>query len=379
MPPVTPPSMVWFYCMDALRAPAGVSRHALAMRLELCRHPERVRLKLATGRIAETDSLALWESWDDLPRFELPLATRHMLRYWRNVPWPPVTMWTGAADWVFAPAEFAVAKGKARLAVTSHDIAQDLRWQPPRRRQLLDRVFAQADQVISVSNFNTGELLEAFPYLTSRVATVPNAADDFFHEPATEEERSVVRGHFGLRPEVPYLLSVANLQPRKNLDRLIRASVRIPGVTTGELALVIIGEGAEDEIDRLTAAIRDLNAPKARIVLTGYVQGPILRAAYAEATALVFPSLCESFGIPALEAMTQGCPVALANSTCLPEVGGKAGWYFDPNSEEAIAQAVIDLMRDDATRAARVAEGRRIAAGYRWERSGRMILDALGL
>ena len=55
------------------------------------------------------------------------------------------------------------------------------------------------------------------------------------------------------------------------------------------------------------------------------------------ATALVFPSLCESFGIPAVEAMAQGTPVALADSTALPEIGGDAGWYFDPESEEAIA------------------------------------------
>ena len=379
MPPNSPPRLVWFYSTDALRAPAGVSRHALAMRLSLAHYPDRASLALATGRIGDPDSLALWESWDDLPRFELPLSTRHMLRFWRNCPWPPLTAWTGPADWIFAPAEFPVAKGRAKLAVTSHDVAQDLRWQPPRRRQLLDRVFSQVDKVISVSQFNTGQLLEAFPYLTSRVATVPNAADDYFHEPAKPEERASVREQLGLKGHVPFLLSVANLQPRKNLERLIRAMGRIPAVMAGDLALIVIGEGAEDQVANLAAAIRDLKAPKARIVLAGYVQGPTLRAAYAEAAALVFPSLCESFGIPVLEAMTQGCPVALADSTCLPEVGGSAGWYFDPTSEEAIAGTVVELLRDDALRADRAAEGRRIAAGYRWDNSARMVLDALGL
>lgn len=379
MPASSPSRLVWFYCMDALRAPAGVSRHALAMRHELGRHPDRARLSLATGRIHDTDTLALWESWDDSPRHELPLSTRHMLRYWRNFPWPPLTLWTGPTDWIFAPAEFPVAKGRAKLAVTSHDIAQDLRWQPPRRRQLLDRVFAGADRVISVSNFNTGELLEAFPWLTSRVVTVPNAADDFFHEPATAEERAKVRERFGLRDNVPYLLSVANLQPRKNLQRLIRAMARIPEVLAGDLALIVIGEGSEDQVESLAAAIRDLKAPRAKIVLAGYVQGTTLRAAYAEAVALVFPSLCESFGIPVLEAMTQHCPVALANSTCLPEVGGTAGWYFDPTSEEAIAATIQDLMSHDALRAERVAAGFEIAAKYRWHNSGSKILDALGV
>jgi len=378
MPASSPSRLVWFYCVDALRAPAGVSRHALAMRHELAGYPDRVRLALATGRIHDTDTLALWESWDELPRYELPVSTRHLLRYWRNLPWPPLTAWTGAADWIFAPAEFAVAKGRSKLAVTSHDIAQDLRWQSPRRRQVLDKVFAGADRVISVSEFNTGELLEAFPWIASRVVSVPNAADDYFHEPATAEERAAVRAKFGLRGDTPFLLSVANLQPRKNMQRLIHAAGRIPEVISGDLALVVIGEGSEEQVESLAAAIRDLKAPKAKIVLAGYVQGTTLRAAYAEAVALVFPSLCESFGIPVLEAMTQRCPVALANSTCLPEVGGKAGWYFDPTSEEAIAATVQELMRNDAIRAERVAAGVKITSGYRWKNSGQMILNALG-
>ena len=70
--------------------------------------------------------------------------------------------------------------------------------------------------------------------------------------------------------------------------------------------------------------------PRVLIRMPGYRQGHDLRAIYAEATALVFPSLCESFGIPAVEAMAQGLPVALADSTALPEIGGEAGWYFDP-------------------------------------------------
>jgi alpha-1,3-rhamnosyl/mannosyltransferase len=349
----------------------------LALRHSLARFPDRVKLSLATGRIRETDSLALWESWDELPRFELPLSTRDMLRYWRFMSWPPLTAWTGAADWIYAPAEFPVAKGKARLAVTSHDVAQDLKWQPPRRRQLLDKVFARADKVISVSHFNTRELLEAFPYLTSRVVTVHNAADDFFYEPATAEERASVRARLGLREGTPYLLSVANFQPRKNLERLIRAMGRLPEVVAGDVALVMIGEGGEDQVSKLAAAIQDLKAPKAKIILAGYLQGAALRAAYAEAVALVFPSLCESFGIPALEAMTQNCPVALADTTSLPEVGGDAGWYFDPTSEEAIAAAVADLMKNSELRSERVAAGAKIAAGFRWDNSAIKILDAL--
>jgi alpha-1,3-rhamnosyl/mannosyltransferase len=111
--------------------------------------------------------------------------------------------------------------------------------------------------------------------------------------------------------------------------------------------------------------------------MPGYRQGQALRAAYAEATALVFPSLCESFGIPAVEAMAQGTPVALADSTALPEIGGEAGWYFNPTSEEALTATLRRLLDDGQERARRVVLGRSIAAGYNWQAANDRLVAAL--
>ena len=377
MPNALPPSMVWFYDMDALRSPAGVTRHAVAMRKELSKFSAQVRLSLATGRIQDPDNLATWETWDDLPRIELPCSTRTMLRYWWLSSWPPLTAWTGQADWIYAPAELAVAKGHAKLAVTSHDIAQDLRWQPPRRKALLDKLFQVADKVFSVSPYNTSELLNAYPHLDGRVALVPNAADDLFHTPASEEEKVSVKKQLGVPEHKPYLLSVANFQPRTNLEMLIRASAMVPEVASGEMAVVLVGEGAEDQTRRLNQTIIALKNPKVQIQMAGYLQGSALRAAYAAAAALVFPSLCESFGIPVLEAISQGCPVALANTTGLPDVAKDSGWYFHPDSAESIASTISNLLADTQLREARIAAGLEISRHYRWNNSARMVLDSL--
>ncbi|HZW30906.1 MAG TPA: glycosyltransferase family 1 protein [Isosphaeraceae bacterium] len=364
-----------FYDMDACHAPTGVTRHALAQLERLARRPE-VALSVLTGRMTHPDGLAFWESLEDLSRRELPVRTRNLLRWWRLKPWPPIEWWTGPIDWVYSPAESFVPTRQARRAVTSHDVLQLLRYEPPRRREHFARVFDRADLILSVSRFNTELLKEAFPTCRDRVAYVPNGADDLFFEPAPEHERRRVREDLGLPPEVPYLLSVANFQPRKNLERLITAAARLPEVAEGALGLVLIGTGSEDQ----ARALRESAAAAGRravIRMPGYRQGPALRAAYAEATALVFTSLCESFGIPAVEAMAQGLPVALADSTALPEIGGAAGWYFDPTREEAITNTLRHLLDDPQERARRAAIGRTIAAGYRWQTANDLLVAAL--
>jgi alpha-1,3-rhamnosyl/mannosyltransferase len=368
-------SVAMIYDMDACRWPTGVTRHALAQLERLARRPE-LRFRFLSGRIGEPDGLAYWEKLGSIDRVELPIRTRDALRYWRFTSVPTIDFWAGNVDWVYVPAEWSIPTKKAKLAVTSHDVLQVVRHDSPRRAEQLKRTFAAADLILSVSNFNTDRFLERFPDRADRLEYVPNAADDLFFETATPEERGRVRSDLGIPAGMPYFLSVASFQPRKNLPRLVRAAARIKEVERGEIAVVLIGAGNDDEARPIREAVAAAG-PKARIRLPGYRQGELLRAIYAESLALVFPSVCESFGIPAVEAMAQGVPAALANSTALPETGGEAGWYFDPENEESIASTLRDLIAGGAERDRRVTIGREIARRYRWDDSNRLLVEAL--
>jgi glycosyltransferase involved in cell wall biosynthesis len=363
------------YDMDSCKGPTGVTRHALAQ-IDGLRARTGIELRLLSGRVTEPDGRAYWESLEGLTRRELPIRTRNALRWWRFRPWPPVELWSGSVDWVYSPAEYALPARGARRAVTVHDILQVIRYRPPSHRERLARTLAQADLILSVSRFNTERLLEHFPECAGRVEYVPNGAEDLFFEPPTERERLAATDDLGLPPGLPYLLSVANFEGRKNLDRLVRAAARLPEVASGALALVLLGTGTDAEERVVRNEVARLGR-RVVVRLPGYRQGRSLRAAYAGAKALVFPSLCESFGIPAVEAMAQGVPVALADSTALPEIAGAAGWYFDPAHEETIAETLADLLARPDESARRVALGRGIALGYRWQAATDRLVDAL--
>ncbi len=374
-PTSDPLRVAWVYDMNACHNPTGVTRHALAQFDQLAKRAD-IALTAVSGRIRDADGLARWEQVDGPRRRELPTSTRTALRAWRTFGGPSVEWWTGRMDWIYAPSELFIPTSKARLAVTSHDILQDIRFGGPRRQALLARVLDRADLVLSVSHFNTAKLLAMYPACEGKVAYVPNAADDLFFTEPTQRERDAVRADLSLPPKIRYLISVASFQARKNLPRLVRAVGRLPEVRNGELALVLLGAGDEAEAAPIRHEISSLGR-KPVIRLPGYRQGRALLAAYAEASALVFPSTCESFGIPAVEAMAGGIPVALADSTALPEIGGAAGWYFDPNDDESLTGTLADLLSQPDERARRVALGRSIAAGYRWSAANDRLVAAL--
>ena len=223
-------------------------------------------------------------------------------------------------------------------------------------------------------------LLWSSAHRSRRLIAVSEATRDdlirFYRLPA--ERISVV--HHGIEPEFftldrtrqePFVLCVSTLHPHKNLDRLIRAYARrkrewrliftgMRGFFAGELDALIEKLGVKDSVQ-----------------LTGWIpHGQLLRL-YATADAFVYPSTFEGFGMPVLEAMAAGIPVACSDIAPLREVAGDAALFFDPLSEDAIAAALDRIVTDRPLRVRLAQAGPERARQFSWEKAARETLLAL--
>jgi glycosyltransferase involved in cell wall biosynthesis len=168
--------------------------------------------------------------------------------------------------------------------------------------------------------------------------------------------------------ERPLVLSVSAKRPHKNLARLIGALARIPAERRP--LLVLPGYATPHEAELRELAILRGVADSVRFL--GWVSSAELDDLYAAADCFVFPSLHEGFGLPVLEAMARGVPVATSGRASLAEVAGDAALTFDPEDEGAIATAIETLLSDGALRDRLRGAGQARAAEYTWERAAEL-------
>ncbi|MGJ5816051.1 glycosyltransferase family 4 protein [Paludibaculum fermentans] len=277
--------------------------------------------------------------------------------------------------------------------VTVHDLSS-LVWDAPsgwkhELRQLqVRRGLLRAECVMAVSESTRHDVIQLLGIPAERVRRIYGGADPRFthHIPgpgaraagpeAWAHERRRILERYGIH--YPFLLYAGTIRAQKNIPRLVEAFSLLRGELQDmpqwrDLRLIIIG----DEISRYPAVRQAViqSRIEQQVRFLGFVPLDTLRVFYEAASAFVFPSLYEGFGLPPLEAMASGTPVVCSNATSLPEVVGDAAMIVSPDNVFDIARGMKEVLLDAALRAELVRRGAERSRFFRWEDTAREVLD----
>jgi len=226
---------------------------------------------------------------------------------------------------------------------------------------LMKRATQLSALVFTVSDFSKTEIIKHLKISSEKICTVPLGVDPGFT--LRDNDNKI---------DKKYILCVGNVKPHKNIKKAIEAfnsiSDQIP-----QYQLVIVGKSdgfysPEKGLDRILKNNK-------RITFTGFVSFEELRKYYLEASMLLFPSLYEGFGLPVLEAMAFNLPIAASHRASIPEVGGDAIVYFDPESKNEISEAILSVLSSDT--ACKVSSYQERLKKFTWEECAKQTIDHL--
>lgn len=315
-----------------------------------------------------------------VPRVTMPLPMRGYDR-WSGMTWlPPLDMLLGRGVYLF-PNFGNWPMWRSPSLTTIYDLVF-LRYPDTVERNTRTRLQANARRwigrtslVLTSSEFTRQELIDVLGVEPARIALMPLGVDSAIFHPRTAGEVRETLDRLGLSPG--YVLFLGNIEPRKNLARLVRAYGRLDPALKREHPLVLAGGSSwsAQGIDAAVTAARQRGDPVVRV--PGRVGDDDLPALISGAAMLAHPALYEGFGLVPLQAMACGTPVLVSNASAMPEVVGDAGLYVDPLDEESITEGLATMLTDGGVRSSVAAAGRIRASTFTWTRTAQHLLAAL--
>ncbi|HNT30079.1 MAG TPA: glycosyltransferase family 1 protein, partial [bacterium] len=255
------------------------------------------------------------------------------------------------------------------------EVCTTLRWKLFYRMPFFARaIFRRADRILTASEHTKQDIMRLFGIPSEKIIQVCAGASPAFTEQVSDEDKKAIRLRYHLPDK--YLLCVSRQQPYKNLSTLIRAYELLSADMQAEYRLVLTGARHHLYTDDLEQSVQKL-VEQGKVIFTGYVEDADLAGLYQMASLFVFPSLYEGFGLPVVEAMAAGCPVVSSHAASLPEVGGDAAVYFDPASEQNMAETITAVLQDRERWPAMVRRGREQAKKFTWEKAAADVSQVL--
>jgi glycosyltransferase involved in cell wall biosynthesis len=239
-------------------------------------------------------------------------------------------------------------------------------------KRYVPRFLKRAQSVATVSIFSKKDIMERYGIPEEKISVVYSAAKEVF-QPISFMEREVVKEKHSGGAE--YFIYVGAIQPRKNLENLLRAFSFFKKRQQSGMKLVLAGRLAwknEDFLKLLrTFRFRD------DVILTGYLEEKDLARLLAGAYALVYPSFFEGFGVPVVEAMKCHVPVLTSEGTSMQEIAGEAALYFNPREVNEMAEAMMRIYKDERLRSGLILKGKETVLQYSWDRTAALVGSAI--
>lgn len=218
-------------------------------------------------------------------------------------------------------------------------------------------------KIVTVSNFSKSELVKYLNISSEKIKVIYEGKEHFTRQ-STDTD---IITKYNLN-EKPYLLAVSSLNPNKNFRAIIKA---LDHVEHHDFNIVIAG-GTDPKV----FSSKDTELPKT-VKHVGYVTDEELKTLYQNAFCFIYPSFYEGFGLPPLEAMSIGCPVIISNRASLPEVGGEAALYCNPDSPEDLAEQIKKVTTDPTLREEMIAKGYEQSAKFTWTKCAQELIDTV--
>jgi glycosyltransferase involved in cell wall biosynthesis len=267
---------------------------------------------------------------------------------------------------------------KVPIVVSVHDVSflehpqWFTRFRATQLKSTVRRTVLNAARVLTPSEFSRAAILRHYPIDASKVVVVPNAVSSAFRPIERQTASAAVEKKYHI--PAPFVLTVGDLQPRKNhlgllraFEEVLRSHPHLPH------RLVFVGKETWYSKELHRAVNRSSVAD--RVHFTGFVEDADLVQFYAACELFVFPSFYEGFGLPILEAMACGRAVACSSATAMPEVADAAGILFDPNSHHEMTRAISDVLLDSGLRMRLERLGAQRATLFSWEKAAQQTLD----
>lgn len=363
-------------CLDvsaALAQTAGIARYVRELTLALLHMPAGPEIRFFHNRQRQRMP-AEWGS-QTTPSVA-PLGNK-LWRLWLLGGLPSPRRWTQAI-WdsdLFHATDITLPRLAKPSVITICDLTTLLfpqfhtrmnRWY---QRLALPGMLRRADAIIAISQATKDDLIQHLRVDPERIYVTPLGVDHnrFVAQPPGAANAQV-RSALGI--EVPYLLAVGTLEPRKNLVTLLHAYATLSPATPP-----LVLAGGQGWGNPALAALIDTLGIRERVHLTGYVADELLPSLYGAAEIFVYPSFYEGFGLPVLEAMACGAPVITSNTSSLPEVAGDAALLVDPQDHEALAAVLSRLVGDEKERRTLSERGIERAQRFTWQHTAQITLD----